>query len=703
MFPVRTSYFVAILLAILPTLLHAQWLVASQTGEVPFSKNAGTAAWSAPSKPPVVRSASGRQLVVPADRPSAALFSDGTIVTTGFPGLRELEPFVYRDGRTKLGSDEDYLTIDLNGASAILLRSDNIGFAPNASEITTPPYDKILARDVGLVFGIAIDQERDRNLYLTATSAFGLHVVGEDQNHDRVQDRLVTGRAEARWMNGQWGSAPSAGPGSVWKVDGATGQVSLLANIALNGVENPGASLGNIAFDARHKQLFVSDRHTGMIHRLDLDGRDLGHFDHGMSALERAGEPTISFDPSKAADIKNRDFDAEDADTWGFADERRLVWGLAVSNGRLYYAVADGPAVWSVGLDTETGDFLKDSRWELTIGAPLPGHEISDMVFDSAGGLVLAQRGKPTPDFGFEEFARQGRAEVLRYVRETPDDPDTASVWVETPRSLPVGFAGNETNTTGGVDIGPAYDGRGNWDFTRCGGTLWTTGEQLRNRPDLKASLEINGELLVDGVQAQPAFLSEIEATPPWQTYHFDYDGAYPTKELPGHIGDVEVLGCLGEGVGEIYYVSGPPENGCDPAVEICSTTECIGDACLCDKPEGCDKDDPPPTACLDSFVKNICQAASGEFEAITIFESTTTGIDRIELKDLSGLLTLPADVSVDDILRVSLGTLSSGQKAQIRACGYNAVQKASGGPYDCCEVDLTLSPPDDVCEKGAE
>ena len=45
----------------------------------------------------------------------------------------------------------------------------------------------------------------------------------------------------------------SATPGSIWRVSGTTGAVSLLANVALNGQPNSGPSLGAIAFDQKSK------------------------------------------------------------------------------------------------------------------------------------------------------------------------------------------------------------------------------------------------------------------------------------------------------------------------------------------------------------------------------------------------------------------------------------------------------------------
>jgi hypothetical protein len=37
---------------------------------------------------------------------------------------------------------------------------------------------------------------------------------------------------------------------------------------------------------------------------------------------------------------------------------------MAAYGGRLYYAVAEGPQVWSVGIELD-GTFRADARWEL--------------------------------------------------------------------------------------------------------------------------------------------------------------------------------------------------------------------------------------------------------------------------------------------------------------------------------------------------
>ncbi len=667
--------------------------------------------WTLPAKPVSTRNAAGREVLGQSARPSARLFAYGTVVTTGFSGVRAKEPYTYADGRTVPAEPVALDFIDPNGAAANLLAADGIGYGYNASEMTRPVYDKILARDVGQVFGIAIDESPYRNLYLTATSAFGLNLVGKDDNNDRVADRLLAGEKGAKWMPAQWGNAPSAGPGSIWKVDGATGQISLFANIALE-APNAGPGLGNIAFDRAHNQLFVSDLETGMVHRLDLDGRDLEQFDHGQTARPAANLPAVAFDASQRMDKTSARFDVEDTKTWGFADASRRVWGLAARGGRLYYAVAEGPQIWSVGLDREDGSFLDDARWELNVSDAYPGFEISDMVFDAAGALVLAQRGDRRGDFTYEEFTKTRRAAVLRYVYEYLDDPDTPSAWVSEPQRYAVGFAHQQDNTTGGVDVGPAYQDDGRWDDQTCGGTLWSTGESLRQNAELQKQLELGGEQLVDGIQAQPVWVDADNNTPPWQSYFADYDGAYPLKKRAGHIGDVEVLGCAGgSGYGAPIggYGGDLAETGGDTSGDEFLDEDYSEywddwddwDNPTCTRPGGCLPK--PPKACVDSFVKPVCNTETGTYEMITLFTDTTGALDRLKLDDPSGALApVPAEISIDDVLKLKLANLAAGQPAQLNVCGFNASQRDKGGPYDCCTVSLTITKPAAACEKEA-
>ena len=70
----------------------------------------------------------------------------------------------------------------------------------------------------------------------------------------------------------------------------------------------PAPGLGNLAYDSAHKQLFVSDLYTGMIHRFDLDGKELSRYDHGVTGLGAAKLATVPFDPKNRPNICQRAF-----------------------------------------------------------------------------------------------------------------------------------------------------------------------------------------------------------------------------------------------------------------------------------------------------------------------------------------------------------------------------------------------------------
>ncbi|WGW04481.1 NHL repeat-containing protein [Tropicibacter oceani] len=622
------------------------------------------------------------------------MFDHGTVVTSGFSGFVTKTPLVRAGDPPPDLAAPRYRYLDPNGTVAALLGADALGRSFDGTEITRSPYDRILARDVGQVFGLAIDDEEFRNLYLTASSAYGLNIIGPDRDNDTLPDRLVRGQPEARWMAGQWGNHGSAGPGSVWKVDGETGQISMLTNITLDGADNTGPGLGNIAFDPDHNQLFVSDLQTGMIHRLDLDGRDLEQFDHG-AGLD-SPEP---HDPSLVVEITDRGFDTEDPESWGFADPARRVWGLAKHGGRLYYAVADGPEVWSVGIDDRTGAFVDDARWELTVKNGFGSGEITDMVFAGDGAMVLARRGERIGAFDHEALTKPRRATVLRYVFEDPEDPDTPSVWVEQPQIYPVGFGAQGEKALGGVDVGPGYDDRGDWSSDFCGATLWTTGERLRDDAPLSRALQPGGALEIDGLQAQPVLLNSAGNRPPWQSFFADYDRIYDGPRVSGHVGDVEVVGCRGQGGhGEDYvsydeigddYGYGDDDDGNGGG----------GGSCLAPP---CGK---KPPACLTTQLLARCNPASGEYEVVGIFDDKHgQGLDRLKIDDPSGQIsTLPTEQSLLAPFSASLGAMVAGQRGQLNLCAFNEAERDSGQPYACCNATVEITTPDAACEKEAE
>ncbi len=431
--------------------------------------------------------------------------------------------------------------INLEGASVSVFPIDGLG-AFEGKEAKRPAYVTIPAGAVGQIFGIALDDAEAPSLYLTATSAYGLPISGADQNGDGQEDKLLTGRADARFMEGLFGPNPDNAPGSVWKVDGVSGEVSLFASIKLAGKANAGPALGNIAFDKQSQQLFVSDLETGMIFRLDMDGNVLEAFDHGTTARSLAGLPKVPHEGTARLDIRDPSFDVEDPESWHFAPAERRVWGLAAHEGRLFYAVADGPEIWSVGIAPGDGGFLFDARKELILPDGVPPLEITDIAFGPDGSMILAQRGERVGSFDFSKVTKARRAEVLRFVKERDDS------WRAQPEPYAIGFASQYSNGTGGVALGPDYDANGKMDADACQNVLWSSGERLRFAPNLDERLKDGGAMRIDGVQAQPFDLSRQENSPPWKSHFIDYDGAYPDRSDSGLVGDVEVYGCQGIG-----------------------------------------------------------------------------------------------------------------------------------------------------------
>jgi hypothetical protein len=336
-------------------------------------------------------------------------------------------------------------TIDRNGTVAEALDLRSLGGPPSGSRADAPHRAAATADQVGQVFAIAIADDDGPVVYLSATSAFGLHRTADNSD----------------WMPGMWGA--DGGPGSIYVLRGSA-EPSLLSDVTLGGRENSAPGLGNIAYDSWNHQFFVSDLETGMIHRLRAaDGFDLGHYDHGTAGRKgfhdaatgaKGSLPAVAFDAASAAHISNcpsGDF-ARTASCWNFADFRRRVWGLGVLHDtilretRLYYSVwgsqgfgnpdyaAAGDdqrnSVWSVRLN-ESGDFdTSDIRREFflpdffrspeAIARGGRSNPVTDIAFSTAGGqavMLLAERGgvRNLGLTGENAFAYPHEARLLRY------------------------------------------------------------------------------------------------------------------------------------------------------------------------------------------------------------------------------------------------------------------------------------------------
>jgi hypothetical protein len=450
-------------------------------------------------------------------------------------------------------------------------------------------------------------------------------------------------------MPGQFGE--NGGPGGVWKVDGATGAVSVFATIP----GNRGPALGDIAYDGSTGFFFASDFDAGMIHRIDANGRVLDHFDHGATGRPNAGLPAVADDQS-AMNITYPSFDSENTATWGLTQPERRVWGLAVHGGRLYYTVWSGPQVWSVGVSRS--GFANDARLEFQVAGG-EGSPIAHMTFDKAGTLYLSQRGGVESSYDYTAFAKAGTSKAIRYRQ-------TGGKW--TREDYAIGFSPRQQNASGGAALGYGYDAKGKLDQSRCDATLWTTGDSLRNDPAKAAELAPGGPPIVHGLQGNDvSWVKPADA--PARSFFIDYDGVQGDARAEGHVGSAAIFQqCSGKSdasseqhASEELAPSGrldcpgcnePEKTECQPGDPKCGETPCDPRDPYCSKTP-CTPGDP---YCHRRNLKiskqpvSSCHKAGGGFVCAYRITVTNTGPD-----DYDGL------IRVRDVVQNGAQLIASG------------------------------------------
>lgn len=354
-----------------------------------------------------------------------------------------------------------------------------------------PPPRMLLtrtARDLGQVFAVAFGHGEPANIYVAASSAYGLYRTSDGED----------------WAEGMWG--PEGEPGTIWKLDPERGyRAERLLDIGFLDEPNGGAGLGDLAYDPWHGQLFASDLETGLIHRIDPeDGALIESFDHGVDGRprffdaaageERQREPVmhdVTSAPRFLDCVVERDGEDVEADfestpeCWNFAHFQRRVWGLGVfgsdeDNIRLYYAVWGGAAlgsdnwsaggddamtsIWSIGL-AEGGWFdATDVRREVILPAlveeegaePVETPPVTDIAFTADGAMIVAERNTPAPHFEQPDDSRLTGEHAARVLRLRPD---AQGVWQVTGR-YQAGYPLRDTmpeiraNAAGGVATG---------------------------------------------------------------------------------------------------------------------------------------------------------------------------------------------------------------------------------------------------------
>lgn len=637
----------------------------------------------------------------PADgetEPGAPILKPGSVAVTGFSGV------TFPAEGIKPGIDPlDETFIDPKGATLRIFDLTQVGEAPKGQVINTPPPIKVTAEQIGQVFGLAYDDgkiegsaERIPNLYVTASTLHGLQIVGADADGDGRPERLKKGATNARFMDGQFGDKLGGGPGSIYKIDGKTGEVTLFANVTLKGEENSGPGLGNITFDPVSRHLYAADLDTGMIHRFDLTGKDLGTFDHGVQGRPKKELAPAAHDPKKRMDITAASFEVAKTETWGLADPKRRVFALAVYGGRLYYSVQEGQQIWSIGLKDD-GSFADDARWELNAAVD-PENVITDITFDKRGLMYVAARGKTQNAYDYATFAREKENDVLRYRLEDPEDPETPSRWVQQPDTYAVGLPTGHKMALGGIDLGYGYDDQGRIAKNKCDGTLFKTGDDLRNDETRKAELIELGALNIHGLQITDRRLIRPQNEPPMKSYYLDFDGVHEDPEVRGHVGDVEVFHpCLKNGAdltGRGDVVPGPANVPLEPPPGEGDPGGDPGD--------GGDPGGGPgggPKACLRAELVNFSCSAAGVLQAHILIDNTQIpGADSAQfVSALPGISVSPKQQTVPagGPFSLSLNGALPGETVTLDVCSFKKSDADAGGTFNCCKakVNVTLPP----------
>jgi hypothetical protein len=380
-------------------------------------------------------------------------------------------------------------------------------------------------------------------------------------------------------------------------------------------------------------------------------------------------------------DIQSAGFDTENPGTWGFTQDERRVWAVAAYGGRIYYAVGDHAEVWSVGLNHD-GSFANDARWELTVKAD-KDYPVTDIAFDTRGFMYLAQRGDIQNRYDYSQFADSGDAEVIRYWRESPDNPATESIWVEVPQEYAVGFPESYRQAAGGLDLQYGYDDQGNFDRNACSDTLFSTGDKLRENPALEEQLTPGGPLAVHGFQINATALVRPQNEPPFGSWFVDFDGYFDDAEVEGHVGDVEVWHPCD---GRAGYYDQVPGGGWQPPYYPPYFPPPPGDV--------------PPCIDVDA-VEYFCTPAGLEAD-LYLHDVAGIGGDSIDASSRTpGVSVSPSQQTQAPGTPFTLGVTGHfpGETVDVGLCFYRQSDADAGGYYPCCKVTLALETPAVACE----
>ena len=234
------------------------------------------------------------------------------------------------------------------------------------------PSNKWDADSLGTVFGLTLDKYG--NIFVTHTSCY---------QNDSISNVF------------------NAGPGAVYRIDALTGKVTTFCRLPNypDLSHSPGEwwpGLGNISYDCRHDQFFVTNEEDGRIYRLKATGVNgpTGAIVEVFDPLTADTGPTNYLTPVGSVPSPG----------WAPLGER--LWGVQVHNGRVFYSVwvedgafpnAGAPnEIRSVALNGSGAFITSSDQHELNMPPYMSQNwsmPVSDISFSASGKMLLGERG----------------------------------------------------------------------------------------------------------------------------------------------------------------------------------------------------------------------------------------------------------------------------------------------------------------------
>lgn len=290
--------------------------------------------------------------------------------------------------------------IDLTQPAGGIVDMRNPAIPPTTTNWSAPKRKPVTARQVGLIFGIAIDRASPPNVppnvYVANSAAFGMHIVDSNGN------TIATGAPGARWMDGQFGALSVSalkpqGEPAIYIINSTTGTPTRFGTLT-----NDGPGFGDIAFNryTTPQNFYVSDLSNGKIYRLDSTGAVMNP--SGFNPC-----PSCAPDSSGTVNIQGGTFTsnvlsaAGATAAWGVTQNSRLVWAVGVhqrttdATPRLFYSVGQGSSakIFSVSLDAvgAIGSDIVDEN--VNLSGIAANNYISDIAFTNTDKMLVAERG----------------------------------------------------------------------------------------------------------------------------------------------------------------------------------------------------------------------------------------------------------------------------------------------------------------------